>query len=174
MGGEKPLRLWRGRRLIDRAVELASGYGRDVAIAARTEDQIAEAPATPVLDAEDIHGPLAGLESAISFAVARGAPYVLTIPCDAPLLPPDLAHRLSAAIEDESQCAVARSGGQLHPDCALWSASLGPALRAYHAAGHASLRGFAEGVGMTIVDWDGFEIDPFSNANTPEQLAALQ
>jgi len=42
------------------------------------------------------------------------------------------------------------------------------------ASGRRSLKGFVATVGMTVADWPVAETDPFANANTPEELAALQ
>jgi molybdopterin-guanine dinucleotide biosynthesis protein A len=174
MGGRKPLRSWRGARLIDRAAELARGFGGEVVIAVRGSAQIDHPPAPFVFDKADIEGPLAALEAGLEHAVTRGARRLLTIPCDAPLLPADLYTRLAAPMDGGARVVVAASGEHLHPDCALWDVAVVPALRAYHASGRSSLRGLAEAQDAVIVQWPSAAIDPFSNANTPEQLAALE
>jgi molybdopterin-guanine dinucleotide biosynthesis protein A len=177
MGGDKPLRPFGGARLIDRALALAQGYCLRTAVAVRRPGQIPALPgALLLLDPADLPGPLAGLASALAFARAQGAPRVLTLPCDTPRLPADLLARLAAALDGAgpARVAVARSGGRLHPACALWPADGLEALGAYAAAGRASLRGFAVELGMGVVDWDAPGGDPFANANTPAELALLQ
>jgi molybdopterin-guanine dinucleotide biosynthesis protein A len=170
MAGDKPHRRLGGRTLLDRALERARSLSADVALAVRDPAQAAGAEVEVLTDAAGIEGPLAGLASALAFARARGAGAVLTLPCDAPFLPGDLAPRLSAALAGGGGCAVPESGGRLHPTCALWRADLGGALADYAATGRRSLTGFAETAGLTAVSWPVEPLDPFFNINTPEDL----
>lgn len=175
MGGSKPLRRLGRTTLVGRALELAHGYSPMVAVAVRDDSQVAGAVDVPMLlDDPKIPGPLAGLASALRLARGQGAQAVLTIPCDAPRLPADLGQRLQAALGPMSDVAVASSGGRLHPVCALWRVGVLDALPAYIASGAASLAGLAGAVGMSVVEWPAGEADPFANANTPEELDALQ
>lgn len=173
MGGAKPLRPWQGGTLVSQALEKARSYAPRVAIAVRSPDQV-DRPGVPLLtDPDDIAGPLAGLASAIEFAEAQGAWAVLTLPCDAPLVPADLAIRLAGALGPEHGVAMAQSRGRWHPTCALWRAGLAGPLAVYAADGGRSLRGFAERAGLRLVDWGEAEPDPFVNVNTPQDLARL-
>lgn len=175
MGGAKPLRRLGPTTLVGRALALARTYSRDVAVAVRDGDQVAGAvDVLLLLDDPAIEGPLAGLASALAFAARQGADRVLTLPCDSPWLPPDLAIRLQGALSNGHRVAMGRSAGRLHPVCALWRVEAIEALPAYLATGRRSLGGFASAVGMTAVDWSCAEIDPFANANTPAELDALQ
>lgn len=175
MGGAKPLRRLGQTTLVGRALALARTYSRDVAVAVRDGAQVARAVDAPLLlDDPAIEGPLAGLASALRFAARRGADCVLTLPCDSPCLPPDLATRLRGALTDSRPVAMGQSAGRMHPVCAVWRVETLDALPAYLATGRRSLGGFAAVVGMTAVDWPYAEFDPFANANTPGELAALQ
>jgi molybdopterin-guanine dinucleotide biosynthesis protein A len=175
MGGSKPTRRLGGTTLIGRALHLARTYAVHVAVAVRDEGQVVGAAGVRLLlDEPSIEGPLAGLASALRFARGQGADRVLTLPCDSPCLPADFAARLRAALGPSVGVAVARSGGRLHPVCALWSTQALDALPAYLASGRRSLNGFAVAVGLTVVDWPVGGVDPFANANTPEELEALQ
>jgi molybdopterin-guanine dinucleotide biosynthesis protein A len=169
IGGGKPLKTFRGARLIDRAVRLASGWSDRVAVAIRDRAQVGAVLAGLIRD-EDVPGPLGGLISGMSFASAEGRPFVLIIPADMPFLPTDLLDRLREAIGDNG-CALARSGGQLHPVCGLWqSSAIGPAL-SYAASGRRSLKGLATSIGFIVVEWEAEAVDPFFNINTSEDLA---
>ena len=175
MGGSKPRMPWGRTTLIGHALDLARAYGRDVAVAVREGTQVAGAvEAQLLLDEPGIDGPLAGLASALGFARGQGVECVLTLPCDTPRLPPDFALRLQAALDPGVGVAVAQSNGRAHPTCALWRSGALDALPAYLATGRRSLNGFAAAVGMTTVEWPVLETDPFANANTPEELQALQ
>lgn len=175
MGGEKARRPWGQTTLVGHALDLARAYGREVAVAVRDATQVAGiVQADLLLDAPGIEGPLAGLASALGFARATGAQTLLTLPCDAPRLPRDLAARLLGALAPGAGVALARSDGRAHPTCALWRVGALDALPAYLATGRRSLGGFAAAVGMTAVDWAIDGGDPFANANTLEELQALQ
>lgn len=177
MGGSKPLRRLGATTLVANALKLARNYCPTVAVAVRSADQVADSiDADLVTDLPGLEGPLAGLAAGLAFARRRGARYVLTLPCDAPRLPADLRARLEAALSDEgpARVAVAISDGRLHPTCALWRADTLPDLRAYALAGGRSLTGLAGALCMTTVEWEAGDADPFANANTPEELAALQ
>jgi molybdopterin-guanine dinucleotide biosynthesis protein A len=174
MGGAKPLQPFDDETLIARAVELARGYADDVSVAVRDRAQAGETDVRLIFDDPAVEGPLGGLAAALDHAQALAAEGVLTIPCDAPLLPADLATRLSQALAPSAGAAVAASGGRLHPVCALWRTSVRDRLPAYLATGRRSLHGFAETCGGVTVEWPDGPSDPFANANTPEELADLQ
>src|SRR6185437_902575 len=71
-------------------------------------------------------GPLAGLHAGL--AVARTS-HVVTVPCDSPFLPDDLAARLAAAMAAvDAELAVARTGDQPHPVFALVAVGVLPHL----------------------------------------------
>lgn len=177
MGGGKPTRAYGDTTLVAQAVAQARAYADTVAVAIRQVGQAGdELDARLILDDLTLVGPLAGLASALAFGQHNGASHVLSLPCDAPRLPRDLWTRLEAALTGQglAQVAVAASGGRIHPVCALWPTSALADLRRYSAASRSSLKGFASELGMTIVEWEAGSEDPFANANTPEDLAALQ
>lgn len=173
IGGGKPLRLLGGWTLLDRALAQARQWSDEVAVSVRDCAQLGGSAVTLILDEPGIEGPLAGLASALRFAGGRGAEAVLTIPADMPFLPEDLCQRLAERL-GEAAVAMASSGGQLHPVCALWRISSLEALPAYVASRQRSLRGFAEAAGFAAVDWPAGPRDPFFNVNSPQDLAAAE
>lgn len=169
MGGGKPLRVLNGRTLIDRSVALARSWSDEVAVVLRDPGQVGEVGAPRILDREDIPGPLGGLVAALAWAAAHGCNRVLTIPCDTPNLPGDLAQRLDDALHPDIGVAVAESGGKLHPTCSLWRTDALRRVPAFVAEGRHSLRAFAGAIGFEAVAWP----DPaqFLNINTLADLA---
>jgi molybdopterin-guanine dinucleotide biosynthesis protein A len=176
MGGAKPLQPFGEGTLISHALALARGYAGEVAVAVRDPSQLSGLDAPLIVDDPAIEGPLAGLAAALAEATMRGADALLTLPCDAPRLPPDLATRLVAGLEcaPAAVVAMAASGGRRHPVCALWRVSALDALAGYLASGARSLWRFGETCGVEDVEWPAEPDDPFANANTPDELAALQ
>jgi molybdopterin-guanine dinucleotide biosynthesis protein A len=104
------------------------------------------------------------------FASAEGKQFVLAIPADMPFLPADLLDRLREAIGDEG-CALAESGGHIHPVCSLWRAGTTALAESYAASGRRSLKGLAASLGFVTVEWPTEPVDPFFNINTNEDLA---
>lgn len=170
MGGGKPLRTLGGETLVARTLRRAGSWSDNVRLALRSSDQVPATCVPVLLDDPEVGGPLAGLASAARAAEADGCSHLLTLPCDMPFLPNDLLEQLTRAI-GEAGVALAASGGQLHPVCALWSVRALREIGAYRSEGRRSLRGLAERVGMVAVEWpDG----AFANVNTPEELAEAE
>ncbi|MBV9883952.1 MAG: molybdenum cofactor guanylyltransferase [Sphingomonadaceae bacterium] len=154
IGGLKPQRLLGGESLLDRALRFARAWSDEVEVA----DGGSDAPG--------IGGPL----GAVAGALAKGGDF-LTIACDMPFLPHDLAERLART---EAAAALAESGGRLHPVCALWRARAADGLAAYLATGRRSLHGFAEAVGYEAVEWGTDPVDAFFNINDEDDLARAE
>ena len=170
MGGGKPLRMLGGMTLVDRALAQARPWSEAVAVAVREHGQLGELSATEILDAPDVEGPLAGLIAGARYAQSRGRDLLLTIPADTPFLPGDLCGRLQGALADQA-AAIASSGGQYHPVCALWRVEAVLGDEAYLASGRRSMWGMAEHLGFVAVEWPVSRRDPFFNINGPEDLA---
>lgn len=175
MGGGKPMRRFGSGTLVDRALQLAAGYGPTVVVVLREDGQLdPEIKAQRIYDAAAIPGPLGGLAAVLTWARDHGHSHVLTLPCDAPLLPPNLLTGLAAAVCSDRRAAVAASGGRIHPTCALWPVSAADMIEEQVSSGRFSLIGLAERVGMSVVEWPSTTPDAFSNANTNAELERLR
>jgi molybdopterin-guanine dinucleotide biosynthesis protein A len=170
-GGDKGLLPWGEGTVLSAIRDRLARQAAPLALSANGDPARFAALGLPVLPdpLPGYPGPLAGVLAALLWAEALGAPQVLTVPGDAPFLPPDLAGRLTAA----GAPAVAASGGRDHPVCGLWPAALAPLLRDTLARGERRVRAFTETIGARTVDFpvpDGAP-DPFLNLNTPEDAA---
>jgi molybdenum cofactor guanylyltransferase len=168
IGGGKPLRRLAGERLIDRAAQLARLWSHDVRLSLRSGGQVSGIDLPVLIDDQAIDGPLAGLRAALAAAQAEGLPAVLTIPCDTPFLPRDLAARLEAA---GAPVALAASSSGPHPACAWWRTEIAAPLDAYLASGGRSLIGLARAVGHAEVRWPDA---CFLNINSAADLAEAE
>jgi molybdopterin-guanine dinucleotide biosynthesis protein A len=123
-------------------------------------------------------GPLAGVLAGLDWAAAHApaCPLVLSVPTDAPFLPRDLAARLhSARAAESADIAVAASNGQHHPVVALWPVALREDLR--RALVDEDIRKvdvWTARYRLSVVDFPIGRIDPFFNANRPEDLAEAE
>jgi molybdenum cofactor guanylyltransferase len=173
IGGGKPLKALCGKHLINHAIERAHGFSELVAVAVRDELQVEPIEAILLEDETDVEGPLGGLIAGLKFAGEHDREFTLAIPSDMPFLPADMLTRLAGAICDHG-CALASSGGHVHPVCGLWRTSSLQQIEAYIETDRRSLRGFAELIGSAVVEWRGGFSDPFFNINTKEHLAQAE
>lgn len=170
IGGGKPLRTLGNERLVDRALRLARRWSDDVRVAVRSPGQLGELKAPLLIDDPGIGGPLGGLASALDAAREAGRSLVLTLPCDTPFLPDDLAALLEAAV-GHRMAAIAASGTELHPACALWRVAALDRLPGYLATGRLSLTGFAEAIGYARAE---VAADALLNVNDAAGLALAE
>ncbi len=114
-------------------------------------------------------GPLAGLHAGMTAATSA---CVLTVPCDSPFLPPDLAARLARGMDDAgAQLAVARTFDQPHPVFALVRRAVLPHLAAFLEGGGRKIDAWYATLSVCEVAFDD-EADAFRNINTADELAA--
>ena len=78
---------------------------------------------------EDYQGPLAGFAAALRSA---DTDCILTVPCDGPFFPENLAKRLLSALKDnKAELAVAHDGERMQPVYALIPRALLPSLKEF-------------------------------------------
>jgi molybdenum cofactor guanylyltransferase len=129
-------------------------------------------------------GPLAGVLAGMRWATtnAREVTHILTVSADAPFLPTDLVDKFEAAIAGKTVpgktngIAIARSADGLHPVIGLWPIALADDLDAALKAGVRKVLDWTDKHGTVPVDFGptmigSEQIDPFFNANTPDELA---
>ena len=127
-------------------------------------------------------GPLAGVLAGMLWASANapGARWVVTAAGDAPLLPSDLVERLAQAVENRPDAiALAQSNGELHPVIGLWPVALAEDLEEQLRGGVRKVLHWTKRHGTASVPFPparvcGLDIDPFFNANTPQELDQLR
>ena len=71
-------------------------------------------------------------------------------------------------------CARSAADGQTHPVVGLWPVSLRGALRAALLAGERKIDRWTARHGCAHADWSAEPVDPFFNANAPEDLAEAE
>jgi molybdopterin-guanine dinucleotide biosynthesis protein A len=122
-------------------------------------------------EVENFLGPLAGFSLGLQHAKHD---YVLTVPCDSPLLPLDLATRLiSALLEHKADIAVASSDDNTHPVFCLCKKSVLPSLTTFLAQGERRVSTWQKSQKYIEVDFSDCN-EAFTNLNTVEDLAELE
>jgi molybdenum cofactor guanylyltransferase len=135
-------------------------------------EQYAQLSGCPVLADTFGHydGPLAGMATALAKAPTD---YVLFVPCDSPLLSPQLAERLyTRLIETHAQVSVADDGQRIHSVFSLLNKNVLAQLLLFLENGERSVQHFFALLKSVRVDCSDIAFS-FSNINTPEELDAL-
>ena len=119
----------------------------------------------------DYQGPLAGFASTMA---AAETDYIVTIPCDSPLLPADLVQRLVHALQNgDAELAVAHDGQRLQPVFALIRVSLLPGLLEFLRRGDRKIDLWYAQHKMAMADFSDIP-ETFLNINTPGDQEQLQ
>jgi molybdopterin-guanine dinucleotide biosynthesis protein A len=172
-GIDKGLVRLAGRSLVEHVLAGLRGQVNGIIINANRNHEVYAGFGYPVVADlfEGYCGPLAGMASAMQEATT---PFVLTVPCDSPFVPPDLASRLWRALNEQSaSIAAAYAEGRLQPVFALIDRDLLPALRRYLESGERKVdRWYAE-QRLAVA---GFADTPeaFININSFEELAEIE
>lgn len=131
-------------------------------------------------DVDGFAGPLAGLLVGLERAAT---PWLLSVPCDTPRFPPDLARRLADGLARQPGAQIAMAlapdgEGRLRrqPVFCLLHTGLRGSLRQFLASGGRRVGEWLEPFGPALVSFDTAADDPaaFANANTPDELDALR
>ena len=178
-GGDKPLRLLGGRPMLDHVLARLAPQVAAVILNANGDAARFAVHGLPVVadGLPDHPGPLAGVRAALDWAAGERPPlpWVVWAPGDSPFLPADLVDRLHAARATQGvPLACARSAGQAHPPVGLWPVALRDDLRAALLAGGRKIDRWTARHGCAHADWPDQPVDPFFNANAPEDLAAAE
>lgn len=173
MGGiDKGLVELDGKPLVQHVIERLSKQTEEILINANREIVQYQRFGYPVLQDEtaDFIGPLAGFSLGLQQARHE---YLLTVPCDSPLIPVDLSQRLLAALTSQNaDIAVATSEGDAHPVFSLCKRTTLPSLTAYLAQGGRKVSAWQKQQTYIEVDFSD-QAEAFINLNTLHELDAL-
>lgn len=172
-GQDKGLIPFGGRPLVAWIIEALRPQVGGILINANRNTKAYAALGYPVVTdlLAGFQGPLAGIATAMAVAET---PWILTLPCDGPYPPADLAHRLAAALtQADAEIAVARDAERIQPVHALLPVALAPSLRRYLAAGERRLATWQARHRLALVDFSDCALG-FTNLNNPEDLPGLE
>ena len=179
-GGDKSLKLLAGRPILAHIVERARPQVAALALNANGDAARFAAFGLPVVpdSVPDFAGPLAGVLAGLDWAAERvpGATHVASFAGDAPFLPRDLVARLAAPVaQGRHALACAASAGRAHPVFGLWPVALRAALRrAVAEEGIRKVDAWTARYDLVTVEFATVPIDPFFNANRPDDLAEAE
>jgi molybdopterin-guanine dinucleotide biosynthesis protein A len=180
-GGDKCLLDLAGAPMLQRVIERLAPQVAALAINANGDpSRFKQFPLPVIADTVTGYaGPLAGVLAGCRWS-SRAIPEaraIVTVSTDAPFVPLDLVQKLLEAVDGDpsSAIALASSGGNLHPVVGLWPVVLADDLESQLRAGVRKVlqwtaRHRTVTVEFPFLRFHGRQIDPFFNANTPEEL----
>ncbi len=162
-----------GRPMIEHVIErVAPQVGGIVINANRHREEYRRYKFPIIADAAGgFLGPLAGMAAALRHCDTR---WTMTVPCDSPLLPLDLASRLYRTLEThDADIAVAHDGERLHPVFCLLSRHLADNLDDFLERGERKIDRWFERVNTVHADFSD-KPDCFGNVNTADELMRVE
>jgi molybdenum cofactor guanylyltransferase len=177
-GGDKTLRLLRGKPLLAHVVERLQPQVVALVLNANGDPARFAGFGLPVVadSVPDFAGPLAGVLAGLDWVAAHrpDCSHVASVATDAPFLPTDLVARLMAGMEVAgADLACAASGGRAHPVFGLWPVRLRGDLRAaLIGEGVRKVDLWTARHNLATVPFADQPVDPFFNANRPQDLEA--
>lgn len=179
-GGDKPLRTIAGRTILAHVIERLQPQCDGLLLNANGDPvRFAEYGLPVVADSvPDFAGPLAGILAGLDWLAANrpGAQWLVSVAADTPFIPRDLVERLHQAREAAKvPLACAASGGWTHPVIGLWPIALRADLRrALTVEDERKIDRWTARHGVAQVEWPATPVDPFFNANRPDDLAEAE
>ncbi len=172
-GADKGLLDFGGKPLVAVLIEALARQSVAIAINAnRNLDRYLEFGVPVIPDRlGDYQGPLAGMAAAMA---AVDTPYILTLPCDGPLLADDYVARFAECqAQSGAGIVVADDGDRLQPVHALVATALLPDLEEFLAAGERKIDRWYALHDFARVDFSA-ERNMFRNINSPEDRQRLE
>ncbi len=184
-GGDKSMLSVAGQTMLSRVIERFRPQVDVMALNANGDPQRFSETGLPVISdpIAGFAGPLAGILAGLNWASSLDidATHIVSVASDTPFFPVDLAARFMEVNEDRPDGIVlATCGGNRHPVFGLWPLSLNHDLAqfmeqtdTYKVLAYTDrhdLR-FAD---FPVIDGGGTTIDPFFNANTPDDIETAE
>ena len=175
MGGEdKGLIEVAGRAMVAHAIDVLRRQSAEVIVNANRNADAYRAVTGCRVIADSVGGfagPLAGMASALEATATR---FLLTAPCDSPLVTAELGPRLHAAMaRDDAEISVAHDGERMQPVFALLKRDLLPDLLAFLQAGERKIDAWYATRHAVVADLSD-NLDTFLNVNTPQERDRLE
>ena len=173
MGGQdKGLLDFNGRLMIEIIIQALQNQQLDIVISANRNQSTYQSYGYPVIsdDLKDFQGPLAGFASAMAAVKTN---YILTLPCDSPLLCDNFVERfIETYNREQSPVCVAHDGERLQPVYALIDTGLLDDLKHFLQSGERKIDRWYAQHDYAPVEFSG-ETAMFENINTAEDRQRL-
>ena len=170
---DKGLIQYRGQPLVGCAIAaLAPSVSQIIINANRNQDIYSRFGYPVISDLTDTYdGPLAGILSCLK---TIDTPYLLSIPCDCPLIESRrLTQMIDTFLQSQADAGVAFDGERIHPVFLILKTELVDSLELYLAGGQRKIDTWLFQHKLEKIDFSEYP-KMFKNINTPEDLAKLE
>lgn len=170
---DKGLIELKGQPMVHYALRALKPVVKDIVINAnRNQDRYARFGYPVIADkSRNFDGPLAGILSTLLKIESR---YLVTVPCDSPLISSDMLKTLINGMKDpEVEICVADDGDRIHPVFLVLKTSLVESLKNYLATGKRKIDTWLYQHHTKEIDFSG-NAHCFQNVNTADELAMLE
>ena len=124
---------------------------------------------------EGFRGPLIGLYTGLTNHYLSSADYLLSVPCDGPFIPPNLASELQRQVRaGNADIACIRYAGQIEPMFSLWHKRTVNAVEQALLDNQGGFKSLFAELQTVYLDWPEQTINPFFNINTVDDLAEAE
>jgi molybdopterin-guanine dinucleotide biosynthesis protein A len=176
MGSDKATMLFRGRPMVEIALETLRSVCEEIAISGNRDDLAEWAPV--VKERRVGEGPAAGIEAALESCEDGWA---LMMPVDLPLMSAELLRQWVGVVLSggDVRASYMECEGEWHPALCLVHRECLPLFRDALDAGDRKLTRIFRGLGNQLLVVDASTLMPgagrfFANVNTPEELAIAE
>jgi len=178
MGGiDKGLIPFRGKALIESAIQVLKNQVGQILINANRNITQYSAYGYPVIadEAPDFSGPLAGFSAGLRLCKT---PYLVTSPCDSPLMPPNLCAKLAQELGSGNYQLVYASTKEANgkiwaqPVFCFMRSDVGSSLKEFLSKGDLKIDNWFKELRTSTVIFENAQA--FANVNTPEELQYLE
>lgn len=174
MGGDdKGLKLFKGKPLIKHVITALKPQLDTIIINSNRNIEVYQQFGYQVItdSVADFCGPLAGMLSAMQFIDDN---YILTAPCDAPMISAQYRQRMmETLLNEQADIAVASDGDRMQPVFSLIPTRLQEDLAQYLAQGDRKIDLWFEQYKLAVVDFSD-QTDSFINLNTLDDINQYQ
>ena len=174
MGGtDKGLLRLNGKAMIEHVIEALEPQCDSIVINAnRNHDEYRKFNCPVVADLDkDFNGPLAGMAACMQ---ACSSEFILTLPCDSPVVAADYVERMFKVQSDTSaEICVARDADRLQPVFCLIDCQLLDSMLSYLASGQRKIDRWFSQHSLAEVDFSDHQ-QMFNNINTPDDLKNME
>lgn len=172
-GSPKTAALFRGKRLIDYALDLAASIATEVILNTNTPIVSISQNIRQIPDKLPDQGPAGGIYSVLQ---ATQTPWVAILPCDMPLLPPEVYIILNQHRSKRTPVVAASEHG-IEPLVSIWHCDMKQKVQDAIAGGTRSLQQILRKMNAQIIDvppqLPNYQPTMFANVNRQSDLESL-
>lgn len=171
MGSEKGLKIFRGKPLVEYAIEALSPYCGNLILSTNNPSYYKKYELIKIGDEIENIGPMGGIYSCLKKSSTN---INIFLSCDMPFVDSNLIKYLMENIDVDIDALVPVHGGnKVEPLCAYYHSGLLSTLKSFVEIKNYKLMDFLDSINtkkLTMEDWRGYNELYFSNFNTPEDI----